>query len=57
MCRFDPTNQQDKDNLEKVMSSVDDLYKVALAKGESVALPNVSEMSLESRLAALAEQR
>ena len=57
ICRFDPANQQDKDNLEKVMSSVEDLYNVALAKGESVDLPNVPETYLESRFAVLAEPR
>ena len=56
MCRFDPAQQQDKDNLEKVVSSLDDLYGLALAKGESMTLPNVVEPSLESRLAALAEE-
>ena len=56
MCRFDPAQQQDKDNLEKVISSLDDLYEIALAKGESMTLPNVVEPSLERRLAALAEE-
>ena len=56
MCRFDPAQQQDKDNLEKVVSNLDNLYGLALAKGESMTLPKVVEPSLESRLAALTEE-
>ena len=53
LCRFDPTNRTDKDNLERVLSSVEDLYQLAVEKGESLALPSVPQDSLESRLQAL----
>ncbi|KAL9634210.1 MAG: hypothetical protein Q9164_004231 [Protoblastenia rupestris] len=44
MCRFDPSNQQDKDNLEKVMSSVEDLYILALEKAKDSEISSSSDL-------------
>lgn len=56
ICRFDPRkSQKDRDNLDRVLSNVDDLFELALARSESMTLPNVSIDPLHSRLRALRE--
>jgi hypothetical protein len=56
ICRFDPNNRTDADNLKRVLSSVEDLYELALKKGEFVILPSAPQETLVSRLQALGEQ-
>ena len=57
ICRFDPTrNQSERDNMDKVISNVDDLFRLAVARGESVALSSTPTASLETRFAALTQQ-
>ena len=60
MCRFDATDQRDKDNLEIVLNNLDDQYEKALESCESamhVHLPELntgtSDKDLEDRMAAL----
>ena len=57
ICRFDPRrNQTERDNMDKVISNVDDLFRLAVARGESTALSSTPTASLEARFAALTQQ-
>ena len=57
ICRFDPRrNQTERDNMDKVINNVDDLFRLALVRGESMALSCTPTTSLETRFAALSEQ-
>lgn len=60
MCRFDAKDQRDKDNLEFVLSNLEDLYDEALKSRESaniIPLPELNtgaaDRNLEDRMAAL----
>lgn len=60
MCRFDTKDQRDKDNLEIVLSNLEDLYVEALKICESandIHLPELNkgaaDRDLEDRMAAL----
>ena len=60
MCRFDGTDQRDKDNLRLVFRNLEDVYTEALTSCEStnhVLLPELNvraaDMGLEDRMAAL----
>ena len=60
MCRFDSTDQRDKDNLKIVSSNLEDVYTEALKSCESaklVLLPELNvraaDMGLEDRMEAL----
>lgn len=56
MCRFNPKqSQQEKDNMEKVLDNVEELFDLALERSESMALPHVPTISLETRFEALQE--
>ena len=57
ICRFDPRhNQAERDNIDKVISNLDDLFRLALVRGESMALSYTPTALLETRFAALSEQ-
>src|SRR5438270_129989 len=51
MCRFDES-KLDQDNFKLVRNNVEDLYKEALKRGESVNIPSPPGHGLESRLSA-----
>jgi hypothetical protein len=57
MCKFDNQSVHDQDNFELVRGNLEDLYKEALAKSESVGIPSrtaaISESDLEQRLSEL----
>ncbi|KAL8882930.1 MAG: hypothetical protein Q9198_000140 [Flavoplaca austrocitrina] len=53
LCRFDPAIQEDADRLEQVMSSLEDLYILAMKRSESEALTIVETDQLECRMSAL----
>ena len=60
MCRFDAQDQRDKDNLEIVLSNLEDIYDRALKSCESaddIRLPELNtgaaDRVLEDRMAAL----
>jgi hypothetical protein len=56
VCRFDPNNRTDTDNLKRVLNCVEDLCELALKKFEVMILPSAPQETLVSRLQALGQQ-